>query len=1460
MQNYNGLPFEITPVIIEISDVVRNSTDQTLGLKALSSQPLQFSNTDPAGFAVNCVEDSASRKGNNFGKVDLIQEFVQCKTNCHFTQQKQKTTQFDQNIIVRGCNESHSIFEPMNFTETHEVIPQVFTYKETDYILAPPTKVTHTPNEQIKDDKNTNCIPKLRKSVITPINSPVRNIIKDDLYCPKKHESKYQHAVNIDLLPKHIQSYEKSIRQTIVSHCVCCKAFLFQEQIHLVPEGYAVLNGLGLHRLSHYCYSCANQLRNGNIPLTCTQNNLDAGVVPQVFHSLNNVEKRLISQIQNYMTVIVLPGGQYAEKGMVIHFPLNITNYTSTLNKVTECQYLIVSPNKNINCSVVSGKNLANFQQVKDALIWLKQHNPLYATFKNLSLPLDDSSDLNRKNLKSTKEFLNTIDIDVQFGTVNTNYTVPDIPIEAVLDPSSCYNIELPIKFNSPVWIDKIPHGEELCFPWLFPIGKSGITDKRDGHITKLKYFHHRFYNIDPRWRKDITYLMHAVNHFEQSKLSADIGIFMQTKKPGNHGLRYTQSNITFDQHLRNNSYMFMKNIRGTAAYWADILYNLLATVKCLGPPTLFLTLSADDNHWPELIMLLRCCSYEEACTMNSATQEVRKDPLLASIHFERRWKNFFKHILKGKDNPLGLIIDWFARVEYQARGSPHMHIFLWIQGAPNLKNGSVTDIENYISSIISTTIPDQNTDPDLYQLVKRLQIHHHTNTCNRQGRSFKSGNCRFGFPYKPSKVTKLLSNVNYTSPNSRSKFYETYRSDADTMVNAYNPYLLKRWRANMDIQMVSGASGLAYYVCSYIAKAEPDDLRQSLSQVITNILSQPIVPPIRTQLMKIGNCVLKTRKLSAQEATARIGNIQLVYSSRTVVFLNTRLESKRYKLLKPKSQRASLPENSTDIFYNNIIDYYRLRPKDLSHLSLFKFSSMYKLSASDKIPTSRRSQPRIRLANGKLMQKRTHTCIIRTPSFSRLKDDYYFSLLLLHLPHYDESSLIQPFTTAKEAFLHKYQQLNLTDFQYESHLHDLEKVIHMMQSDRSYLASMVAPSTHEFESPETGNCTEDLPIISQVEANTTDLNTLSTDSMGDTLSKLHRLKLNTLSDKQIEARIDCLSNNQTEIFLTVQKHFETHCNKSLHMFITGGAGTGKSFLIKTIIEWLRTFTAFQSFDPVLVCAPTGVSAKNIGGQTLHTAFRLPVQHGFEPSFKELSAASLSTLRELYRHVHTLVIDEVSMVSSNMLSYINRRLISIKQKNDYFGGISVILLGDFYQLRPVRGQFAFTNTLLWNLFDCYTLEQNMRQKNDNQYKTLLNKVRVGQLDQDDIELLKTRLITNDDPEFEGALRLFPTMAEVKKYNIIKQNQLKYDMITIQAEHDFADCNLSDRSEPIEQFIPDDDRDAGGLPASLTLCTATRVMLIRNIATDYGMVNGILGFVTQVESDKNIPIRIYICKI
>ena len=89
-----------------------------------------------------------------------------------------------------------------------------------------------------------------------------------------------------------------------------------------------------------------------------------------------------------------------------------------------------------------------------------------------------------------------------------------------------------------------------------------------------------------------------------------------------------------------------------------------------------------------------------------------------------------------------------------------------------------------------------------------------------------------------------------------------------------------------MDLQMVSGVHGLAYYVCSYIAKAEPDDLKQALSKVFKDISSHSEQYSLKKQMHLVGNCILKTRRLSAQEAAARLGHLQLVWSSRCVVFL----------------------------------------------------------------------------------------------------------------------------------------------------------------------------------------------------------------------------------------------------------------------------------------------------------------------------------------------------------------------------------------------------------------------------------------------------------------------------------------------------------------------------------------------------------------------------------------------
>ena len=109
---------------------------------------------------------------------------------------------------------------------------------------------------------------------------------------------------------------------------------------------------------------------------------------------------------------------------------------------------------------------------------------------------------------------------------------------------------------------------------------------------------------------------MFAVNHMEQKKLSDEISVYMRIRKSRKVDKQLTinhLSSIDSNPELRANSCMFMKTIRGTVAYWVNVLQNLLSTVNLLGPPTLFVTVSADDNHWPELKMLLFGCSYHEA-------------------------------------------------------------------------------------------------------------------------------------------------------------------------------------------------------------------------------------------------------------------------------------------------------------------------------------------------------------------------------------------------------------------------------------------------------------------------------------------------------------------------------------------------------------------------------------------------------------------------------------------------------------------------------------------------------------------------------------------------------------------------------------------------------------------------------------------------------------------------------
>ncbi len=225
------------------------------------------------------------------------------------------------------------------------------------------------------------------------------------------------------------------------------------------------------------------------------------------------------------------------------------------------------------------------------------------------------------------------------------------------------------------------------------------------------------------------------------------------------------------------------------------------------------------------------------------------------------------------------------------------------------------------------------------------------------------------------------------------------------------------------------------------------------------------------------------------------------------------------------------------------------------------------------------------------------------------------------------------------------------------------------------------------------------------------------------------------------------------------------------HVFITGKAGCGKSTLLRRYVS--------QAKGKIVVTAPTGIAAININGQTIHSLFELGP--GFSPDNKTLSRRS----KDLIASIDTLVIDEVSMVSADVVDAIDRRLKTARASTTPFGGVRLVLFGDLYQLPPVindskvrkylfdqYGGVYFFNAKAWKntVLIVYELSRIYRQT-DEVFKKILNGIREGKIAQDSLDLLNKRVVSKERIP-EGVIVLSSTNNLVKEINSTRLNQLK----------------------------------------------------------------------------------------
>jgi len=276
------------------------------------------------------------------------------------------------------------------------------------------------------------------------------------------------------------------------------------------------------------------------------------------------------------------------------------------------------------------------------------------------------------------------------------------------------------------------------------------------------------------------------------------------------------------------------------------------------------------------------------------------------------------------------------------------------------------------------------------------------------------------------------------------------------------------------------------------------------------------------------------------------------------------------------------------------------------------------------------------------------------------------------------------------------------------------------------------------------------------------------------------------------------------------------------NIFITGGAGVGKSYLVNEIVKSTK--------KKIGVCAMTGCAALLINGATLHSYLAIGLA---KESAKVLAGKirKFVTVVQRIQDLDILLIDEVSMLNDELFEKVYEFLQIVRRNPKPFGGVQMIFVGDPFQLAPVEGDYCFTSKL-WKDIKVHTLVQNMRQAGDQEFKDLLDRVRWGKCSNEDYQTLK-KLKTTTFPD-----GIIPTKLYSKNINVDAINQSELDKLSTEVKV----YSTEYVSEPSKKWAT-----SNKIPERVLFKVGAQVMCTRNIPL-LGLVNGSRGVIESLEPD------------
>lgn len=288
-------------------------------------------------------------------------------------------------------------------------------------------------------------------------------------------------------------------------------------------------------------------------------------------------------------------------------------------------------------------------------------------------------------------------------------------------------------------------------------------------------------------------------------------------------------------------------------------------------------------------------------------------------------------------------------------------------------------------------------------------------------------------------------------------------------------------------------------------------------------------------------------------------------------------------------------------------------------------------------------------------------------------------------------------------------------------------------------------------------------------------------------------------------------------------------------VFLTGAPGAGKTHLLNRFIRYLR-----EREIPIAITASTGIAATHIGGMTLHSWSGLGIREEVDDRLLE-KLLEKKYLRTRFEKTKVLIIDEISMLSPRLFSAVSTILQNVRFSPEPFGGIQVVVTGDFFQLPPVsrtprKERFVWQCAEWKNLNPhiCYLSERHRHSESD--FLELLDEIRMGKVSPKSHTLLESRKNTN----ISVTTRLFPHNADVDAINAEELQKIK------SASHQFS--LVSTGNPKIAEVLLQNSI----VVPELELKKGALVMFIKN-NPEKAVVNGTLGEVIGFEQENGFPI-------